>query len=157
MQILEKSVGFPATRSDVTYVAPAHVIEHVLVDTYAAPARLAPAPVTNYIAQAHVAPSYPHFSTGLVNLQFSPTCVAVSTPKVTSSSQAHQEHLVVGHTTQNGVEFHFVQERVIVQEIPDQKYKLLSKSSNQGNLYRHGSRNSCVKGEEIEITTLCNH
>ena len=26
-------------------------------------------------------------------------------PKVTSSSQAHQEHLVVGDTTQNGVGF----------------------------------------------------
>ena len=119
LQILEKSVGFPATRSDVTFLAPAHVIEHVPVDTYAAPARLAPALVTEYIAQAHVAPSYSQFSTGLVNPQFSPTCVEVSTPKVTSSCQTHQEHLVVGDTTQNGEEFHSVQEQVMVQEIPD--------------------------------------
>ena len=63
LQILEKSVGYPANSSDVTYTAPAPVIEHVTVDTYAAPARLAPAPVTEYIAQAHVAPSYPQFGT----------------------------------------------------------------------------------------------
>ena len=95
------------------------MIEHVPVDTSAAPVRLAPAPVTEYIAQAHVAPSYPQFSFGLVNPRFSPTCVEVPTPKVTSSSQAHQEHLVVGDTAQNGVEFHSVQEQVIVLEIPE--------------------------------------
>ena len=54
---------FPATRSDVTYtaLAPAPVIERVLVDACAAPARLAPAPVTEFIAQARAAPSYPQF------------------------------------------------------------------------------------------------
>ena len=82
LPILEKFVGFRATRSDVTRTAPAPVIEHVPVDTYAAPARLAPAPVTEYIAQAHVAPTCPQFSTGLVNQQFSTMCVEVSTPKL---------------------------------------------------------------------------
>ena len=61
LQILEKYVGFPASRSDVTYEAPAHVIEHVPVDTCAAPARLAPAPLSECIAQAHAAPSHPQF------------------------------------------------------------------------------------------------
>ena len=54
LQILEESVEFPATRSDVTSTAPVPVIEHVPDDTYAAPAHLAPPPVTEYIAQAHV-------------------------------------------------------------------------------------------------------
>ena len=44
---------------------------------------LAPTPVTEYIAQAHAAPSYLQFSTGLVNLQFSTTCVEVSAPEST--------------------------------------------------------------------------
>ena len=61
LQILEKYVGFPASRSDVTCKAPAHVIEHVPIDTCAAPARLAPAPMTECIAQAHVGPSHPQF------------------------------------------------------------------------------------------------
>ena len=65
LQILEKYVGFPASRSDVTCEASAHVIEHVPVDTCAAPARLAPAPMTECIAQTHV-PSYPQFSTGAI-------------------------------------------------------------------------------------------
>ena len=95
------------------------MIEHVTFDTCAAPARLAPAPVTEYIAQVHVAPSYPQFATVLMNPQFSTTCVEVSAAKVTSSSQAHQEHLVVGDTTQNGEEFHPVQEQMTAQEIPE--------------------------------------
>ena len=63
LPILEKFVGFPVTCSDVTYtaLAPAPVIERVLVDACAAPARLAPAPVTEFIAQARAAPSYPQF------------------------------------------------------------------------------------------------
>ena len=56
LQILENSVGFPATGSNDTYTAPAPVIEHVTVDTYAAPARL----VTEYIAPSP-AVSYPSF------------------------------------------------------------------------------------------------
>ena len=64
---------------DVTYTAPVPVIKHVSLapdDTYAAPARLAPAPVTEHIAPARVAPSFcgwvnPQFSTGLVNPKFS--------------------------------------------------------------------------------------
>ena len=64
---------------DVTYTALVPVIKHVSLapdDTYAAPARLAPAPVTEHIAPARVAPSfcgwvYPQFSTGLVNPKFS--------------------------------------------------------------------------------------
>ena len=78
-------MGFPANRSDVTFSAPALVIEHVTFDTCAA----------QFIAQVHVAPSYPQFAAVLMNPQFSTTCVEVPTPKVTSSSQAHQEHLVV--------------------------------------------------------------
>ena len=85
LQILEKSGGFPANRSDVTLSAPALVIEHVTFYICAAPARLAPAPVTEYIAQVHVAPSYQQFATVLMNPQFSTTCVEVPTPKVTSS------------------------------------------------------------------------
>ena len=121
LQILEKSGGFPATRSDVTFFAPAHVIEHVPVDTYAAPARLAPALVTKvHRTSTRCSELFAiFFCTGLVNPQFSPTCVEVSTPKVTSSCQTHQEHLVVGDTTQNGEEFHSVQEQVMVQEIPE--------------------------------------
>ena len=65
LQILEKYAGFPASRSDVTCEASAQVIEHVPVDTCAAPARLAPAPMTECIAQTHV-PSYPQFSTGAI-------------------------------------------------------------------------------------------
>ena len=76
LQILEKSVGYPANSSDVTYTAPAPVIEHVTVDTYAAPA-----PVTEYIAQAHVAPSYPQFGTVLVNPQSSTFAVEASAHK----------------------------------------------------------------------------
>ena len=64
---------------DVTYTAPVPVIKHVSLapdDNYAAPARLAPAPVTEHIAPARVAPSFcglvnPQLSTGLVNPQFS--------------------------------------------------------------------------------------
>ena len=63
----------------VTFSAPVPVIKHVSLapdDTYAAPARLAPAPVTEHIAPARVAPSFcgwvnPQFSTGLVNPKFS--------------------------------------------------------------------------------------
>ena len=60
LQILENFVSFPATCSNDTYPAPAPVIEHVTVDTCAAPARLAPAPVIEYIAPSP-AVSYPSF------------------------------------------------------------------------------------------------
>ena len=66
LQILNKYVDFLATRSDVTCSAPAPVIEHVPDDTCAVPAYLAPALVTEYFAQAHVATSQ-HASSGFVN------------------------------------------------------------------------------------------
>ena len=87
MQIIEKSVEFPVTLFAVTF---------------SAPARLAPAPVTEYIAQAHVAPHYPQFSTGLVNPQFSTACVEVS----------------ASESTRNIVSFPSVLEQVQIGDIP---------------------------------------
>ena len=54
-------------------------------DTYAAPARLAPAPVTEYIAQAHVAPNYQQFGTVLVNPQSSTFAVEASASQIVGS------------------------------------------------------------------------
>jgi len=51
---------YVAPAPDVTYTEPALVIEHVTVDTFAAPAHLAPAPVIEYIAPSP-AVSYPSF------------------------------------------------------------------------------------------------
>ena len=54
--------------------------------------------------------------------QYSTTCVEASTPSVTPACQAYQEHLFVGDTTQNSVEFQPVLELVKVQEIPELQF-----------------------------------
>ena len=82
---------YVAPAPDVTYTAPAPVIEHVTVDTYAAPAHLAPAPVIEYIAPSPTE-SYPSFFpsfsqlneaiTWLVNPQFSVTAGETSQERI---------------------------------------------------------------------------
>ena len=118
---------------DVTHTALVPVIKHVSLapdDTYAAPARLAPAPVTEHIAPARVAPSFCGFGESAIVYWFGEstiftTCVEVSAPNFIMSllsapaCQAYQEHFVVGETTQNIVGFHPVQEQVTVQEITE--------------------------------------
>ena len=92
----------------VTYTAPALVIEHVTVDTYAAPAHLAPAPVIEYIAPS-LAVSYPSFGplfsqldeaiTDLANPQFSITAdetsqvpvVVQEIPEVQVTERIHEQ------------------------------------------------------------------
>ena len=76
LRILENSVGFPATRSNDTYTAPAPVIEHVTVDTYAAHLCLS---TSHHLLQSLILRFFSSFSlpneaiTSLVNPQFSIT------------------------------------------------------------------------------------
>ena len=78
------------------------MIEHVLDVTYAAPARLAPAPETEYIAQAHVAPSYPHIATGLMNPKFSTLVVEASASQIVCSFTTVNESAPGSFSVRNG-------------------------------------------------------
>ena len=122
----------------VTHAAPAPVIEYVS----SAPAieYIAPAPaVTLDVPSQQLHPTYVMTTmttdvnsdiTGLVNPQFSITAVGSSAPQVVVSlplsaefgapvyDQIHQEQIVAGEMTPNTIENPAVQEKVIVQEIP---------------------------------------
>ena len=111
------------------YVAPAPVIEYIApapAMTCAAPSQQIPPAYT----MTTVTPDVNFDITGLVNPRLSITAVETSAPQVVGSlppfeefdapvyNQIHQEQIVAGETTHNTVESPAVQERVIVQEIP---------------------------------------
>ena len=95
--------------------APQPIYVHVGTQT-AAPVieYVASAFANNFVASALVIEYVAPVS---VNTLLEPPVPVVHVMQV-RQAQANQEHFVLGETTENGVEFHPVQEQVMVQEIP---------------------------------------